>query len=63
MPRCQWCNRFSERIHKLDNGRTILLLCDLCFAQKGLLEHGELRPEDLARPSLWARLKRFLRRS
>lgn len=60
VPRCQWCNKFEKDIHRIDNGSTVLLLCDLCEAQRELREQGPLTVDDLvAPPSLWDRLRRM----
>lgn len=61
LARCQWCGRTARDVQRLDNGRTPLLLCELCAAQKEVLEQPSLRLEDLQRPpGLWDRLRRWL---
>lgn len=63
MARCQWCGTTTKDIHRLNNGRSELLLCDLCAAQKEVLDQPSLRLEDLTRPpSLWERVLRMFRR-
>lgn len=62
LARCQWCGTTSKDIHRLNNGRSELLLCDMCLAQKEVLDQPSLRLEDLARPpSLWERVLRLFR--
>lgn len=33
MPVCQWCGKLSKKIHEIQDGRTLLRLCDMCEAE------------------------------
>lgn len=64
MPRCSWCNEFTDQVERIDNGRTILVLCRLCAAEKELRESGKLDfdPQEITRVGVWQRLSRSVRR-
>lgn len=59
MARCQWCGTVSRDVERLTNGRSELLLCPMCVAQKEVLQQSTLRPHDLGRSSVWDRLRRM----
>lgn len=61
MPRCQWCSRFTREPRRIDNGRTELVLCPLCDAERQLRAQPELTGLELPAPSPWGRLWRRLR--
>ncbi len=60
MARCQWCGAVSREVERMTNGRSELLLCPLCAAQKEVLQKSILRPAELGHPTLWQRIRRIL---
>lgn len=61
MPRCAWCGEFSEKVEKIDNGRTVLVLCPLCAAEKEFRESPDLRLEDFQPVGFFEKLRRRFR--
>ena len=60
MARCQWCGTVSRDVERMSNGKSELLLCQMCLAQKEVLQKSTLRPQDLGHPKLWDRIRGFL---
>lgn len=63
MPRCDWCNQFSQQVQTVPNGRSNLHLCVMCAAEHQLKEPGELKVDELVhRPTFWEKLRGFFRK-
>ena len=61
MARCDWCGKTGKDILVINNGRTVLRLCQMCEAEYQIRLNPKLTVPDLAPPKtgLWDKVRNF----